>query len=142
MGGRGSSTGTGVNGNAYGSEYKSLLTSGNIKYVVAVEGNPKAPMETMTTNRVYVTLNKEGEPKYISYYDKSNKRKKQIDLDRPHQGVSPHTHHGYNHSENDTNKGFAQLTTKEKAMVERVNRVWREKKSHVWTRWKNRQTSN
>lgn len=36
-----------------------------------------------------------GNPKYISYYDKENKRKKQIDLDKPHMGVSPHTHHGY-----------------------------------------------
>lgn len=142
MGGRGSSTGVGVNGKTYGSEYKSLLTSGNVKYVVALEGNPKAPMETMTQNRVYVTLSKDGEPKYISYYDKDNKRKKQIDLDRPHQGVSPHTHHGYNHRENDSSKGFANLTPKEKAMVERVNKVWKEKKSHVWTRWKNKQNSN
>ena len=137
MGGRGSSSGTADNGKAYGSEYKSLLTSGNIKFVVAREGNPKAPLETMTNNRIYVTLNKEGNPKYISYYDKDNKRRKQIDLDRPHQGVSPHTHHGYNHTENDGPKGYAKLTTKEKAMVDRVNKTWRDKKDAIWTRWQN-----
>ena len=95
-------------------------------------------METMTNNRIYVTLSPQGEPKCISYYDNANKRKKQIDLDKPHRDVLPHMHHGYNHSEKDSKKGFANLTKKEKEMVNRVNKVWREKKDVVWTRWKNR----
>lgn len=136
MGGRGSSTGVSVKGKVYGTEYKSLLTSGNIKYVVNVGQNTTAPMETMTANRVYVTLSQQGEPKFISYYDKENKRRKQIDLDKPHQGVSPHTHHGYEHNENDSSKGYANLTTKERQMVERVTNTWKEKKDHVWPRWK------
>lgn len=136
MGGRGSSTGVSVKGKVYGTEYKSLLTSGNIKYVVNVGQNTTAPMETMTANRVYVTLSQQGEPKFISYYDKENKRKKQIDLDKPHQGVSPHTHHGYEHNENDSSKGYANLTTKERQMVERITNTWKEKKDHVWPRWK------
>ena len=94
MGGRGSSSGKSNNGKVYGTEYKSLLTSGNIKFVVRLDNSASAPMETMTKNRVYVTLTPQGEPKYISYYDKDNKRRKQIDLDKPHQGVLPHTHHG------------------------------------------------
>lgn len=136
MGGRGSSTGVSVKGKVYGTEYKSLLTSGNIKYVVNVGQNTTAPMETMTANRVYVTLSQQGEPKFISYYDKENKRRKQIDLDKPHQGVSPHTHHGYEHNENDSSKGYANLTTKERQMVERITNTWKEKKDHVWPRWK------
>lgn len=79
-----------------------------------------------------------NEPKCISYYDKTNKRKKQIDLDKPHGDVLPHAHHGYNHSEKDSKKGVANLTKKEKEMVNRVNKVWKEKKDVVWTRWKNR----
>lgn len=138
MGGRGSSTGVSANGKVYGTEYRSLLTSGNIKYVVRLDNSASAPMETMTKNRVYVTLSPQGEPKAISYYDKDNKRKKQIDLDKPHQGVLPHTHHGYNHRENDGPKGYGNLTNKERAMVERVQKTWREKKDDVWTRWKNR----
>lgn len=136
MGGRGSSTGVSVKGKVYGTEYKSLLTSGNVKYVINVDRNTTAPMETMTKNRVYVTLSQEGDPKYISYYDKDNKRKKQIDLDKPHHGVSPHTHHGYEHNENDTAKGYANLTTKEQKMVERITETWKEKKDVAWTRWK------
>ncbi len=136
MGGRGSSTGISTKGKAYGTEYKSILTSGNIKFVVRLENSAAAPMETMTNNRVYVTLSSRGEPKCISYYDKENRRKKQIDLDKAHHGVLPHTHHGYEHHENDGPKGYGKLTTKEKAMVERVLKVWKEKKDVVWTRWK------
>ena len=43
----------------------------------------------MTKGRVYVTLDSEGKPKFISCYDNSNKRIKQIDLDRPHKGAKP-----------------------------------------------------
>ena len=142
MGGRGSSTGVSVKGKVYGSEYKSLLTAGNIKFVVPTSNNTTAPMETMTSNRVYVTLDKDGNPKYISYYDRENKRRKQIDLDNPHRGVSPHTHHGYYHNEADTSKGFSHPTTQENAMVARVVSTWKEKKEDVWSRWIQRQKSN
>ncbi len=138
MGGRGSSTGVSVKNRPYGTEYKSLLTAGNIKFVVPLNSNTTAPMETMTLRRVYVTLDGEGKPKYITYYDKDNKRCKQIDLDKPHRGVSPHVHHGYNHNENDADKGFANLTEKEKAMVIRVTSTWEKKKDDVWNRWKKR----
>lgn len=133
MGGRGSSSGISVKGRAYGTEYKSLHTAGNIKFLVYKFGNPTAPMETMTKGRVYVTLGKDGAPKYISYYDTENKRTKQIDLDKPHHGVLPHTHHGYMHKENDTPKGFAHLTDKERAMVNRVEEIWRRT---VYDKWK------
>lgn len=136
MGGRGASSGRSVNGKQYGTEFKSLLTDGNIKFVVKLEGNVTAPRETMTKNRVYVTIDSLGKPKYVSYYDKENKRKKQIDMDKPHMGVLPHTHHGYNHRENDTAKGFAYPTDKEKKMVERINSVWKEKGYERWKRWK------
>lgn len=138
MGGRGSSTGVSVNGKKYGTEYKSLLTYGNIKFVVPLELNTTAPMETMTKNRVYVTLDGEGNPKFISYYDKDNKRRKQIDLDVPHNGMLPHTHHGYFHNENDSKKGAANVTTKENQLINLINQVWKEKKTSAWSRWKNR----
>ena len=40
MGGRGASTGISVSGKTYG---KSMLTSGNIKFVVKLDGNVTAP---------------------------------------------------------------------------------------------------
>ena len=124
MGGRGASSGVSVKGKPYGSEYKSVLKNGNIKFVKANEGSATAPLETMTRGRVYVTVNSDDKLKFITYYDDQNKRVKQIDLDKPHDGVLPHTHHGYEHSENDSAKKFAYLTPEEKKMVARVMRIW------------------
>lgn len=68
-----------------------------------------APLETMTKNRVYVTVaNKKNEPKYITYFDKENKRFKQIDLSgnihvtAKRKIAPPHTHLGYEHDEKGT----------------------------------------
>lgn len=124
MGGRGASSGVSAKGKPYGSEYHAVLKDGNIKFVKANNGSATAPLETMTRGRVYVTVNAADELKFISYYDNQNKRIKTIDLTKPHKGVLPHTHHGYEHFENDSAKGFANLTTEEKKMVERVKRMW------------------
>jgi len=126
MGGRGASSGVSVSGKVYGSEYTTLLQDGNIKFVKRTNGSTTAPMETMTKGRVYVTLDYKDEPKFITYYDTANKRVKQIDLDpdRPHRGLTPHTHHGYNHNENDGPRGASNPTAEEKKMIERVNKIW------------------
>lgn len=124
MGGRGASSGMSVSGKPYGSEFRSVLQDGNIKFVKPKRGSATAPLETMTRGRVYVTVNAADELKFISYYDNQNKRTKTIDLTKPHKGVLPHTHHGYEHFENDSKKGFANLTTEEKAMVARVRKLW------------------
>ena len=80
MGSRGASSGRANNGKAYGTEYRTVLKAGNIKFVIKNEGSSTAPMETMTRGRVYVTVNDKQEISSISYYDKDNKRVKQIDL--------------------------------------------------------------
>lgn len=125
MGGRGARSGVGENKAPYGTEYKTVLKSGNIKFVVVTKGSNSAPMETMTKGRVYVTVDKnKNKLKCISYYDNNNMRVKQIDLDKPHNSLLPHTHHGYEHNENDNGKGATKLTPKEKEMVDRVNKMW------------------
>lgn len=126
MGSRGASSGVADNGKPYGTEYRTVLKSGNIKFVKPTAGNTTAPMETMTKGRVYVTLDYKDEPKFITYYDTTNKRVKQIDLDpdRPHKGMTPHTHHGYNHNENDGPKGASNPTAEEMKMVERIKKIW------------------
>lgn len=129
MGGRGASNGISVSGKPYGSEFRAILKAGNIKFVKANNGSATAPLETMTRGRVYVTVNAADELKFISYYDNQNKRTKTIDLTKPHKGVLPHTHHGYEHFENDSKKGFANLTTEEKAMVARVRKLWYNRRS-------------
>lgn len=125
MGGRGASSGVSNKGKKYGTEYKTLLKKSNIIFVKYNDSkSSKTPMETMTKGRVYVTVNNEGKLSSITYYDNSGKRKKQIDLLQAHKGIIPHTHHGYIHSENDSRKGASNLTTKEKNMVDRIQKLW------------------
>lgn len=123
MGGRGSSSGMSDKENPYGSQYHTVLKSGNIKFVEANDRHSESLFETQTKGRVYVTVGGNDLLK-ITYYDQQNKRAKQIDLNHVHKGMKPHIHHGYNHNENDNAKGASNLTTKEKKMVERVKQIW------------------
>lgn len=124
FGGRGSSSGISTSGKEYGTEYTTLYQSGNIKFVRYNDGAATSPMETMTKSRVYVTISGRNELKSITYYDKYNKRYKQVDVGHPHRvnnvPTSPHTHEGYIHDE----KGTRNLTAKEMKMVERIQKTW------------------
>lgn len=65
----------------YGSEYKTVLQDGNIKFVkYRLADNAKAPLETQTKKRIYVTVNSRNVIKFISFYDKENKRIKRLIL--------------------------------------------------------------
>lgn len=123
LGGRGASSGISGKGNDYGTQYSTVLKSGNIKFVTKNARQSETLMETMTKNRVYVTVGG-NDLLQIIYFDKDNKRRKVIDLSHTHNGDNPHTHHGYEHNENDGPKGATRLTDKEKKMVERVKRLW------------------
>lgn len=123
MGGRGASSGISDKGKKYGSQYKTLLRDGNIKFVTKTDRTSETLMETMTPGRVYVTVGG-NDLLSIMYFDSENKRVKSIDLDHEHKKMKPHTHHGYRHFENDGPKGAANLTTEEKKMVERVRGLW------------------
>lgn len=129
MGGRGASSGTSRAGNPYGSQYHALLTAGNVKFVEKNSRSSETLMETMTGGRVYAHV--EGDELVsIVYFDNEGKRAKQIDLGHPHRPSFPseHTHHGYFHNENDSPKGASRLTTKERTMVERVRKIWKNRR--------------
>ena len=123
MGGRGASSGISDKEKKYGTQYHTILQHGNIKFVSKNERTSETLMETMTPGRVYVTVGGETLLE-IMYFDKNNKRVKSIGLDHPHKGMQPHTHHGYKHNENDSEKGASNLTPDEKKMVERVREIW------------------
>lgn len=123
MGGRGASSGTSAKGKKYGTQYKTLLKSGNIVFVSKNVRTSETLMETMTKGRVYVHA--EGNDlKSIVYFDKSNKRAKQIDLDHSHRGAVPHAHRGYEHNEGNPVKKYSNLSPNEKKMVDRVTGIW------------------
>ena len=123
MGGRGASSGVSDAGKAYGSEYTTLLKSGNIKFVKKNKRESETILETMTPGRVYVAVGGNDLLKVV-YFDTENKRSKTIDLSHPHNGMQPHVHHGYLHNENDGKKGAAKLTEKERRMVEKIKKIW------------------
>ena len=129
MGGRGASSGISDKGHIYGTDYKTILESGNIKFVMKTSNNSETIMETMTRGRVYVNINNKNEITSIVYFDINNKRNKQIDLTHKHKGDIPHTHHGYVHNEYDGKKGASKLTPEEKKMVDRVTKIWYNYKS-------------
>ena len=114
-------------GKPYGTEYETLYQSGNIKYVRYKDGSTTAPMETMTKNRIYATIDRKGNVKHISFHGKENKRRKQIDLDHYHtvngKKEKPHSHYGYLHDENGTRKPDAS----DRAIIDKVNRIWQNK---------------
>lgn len=122
MGSRGAASGTGKH--PYGSEYKTVLQDGNIKFVkYQLADNAKAPLETQTKGRVYVTVNNDNELSFISYYDREGKRSKTIDLLHAHDGKSPHSHTGYEH-----NGKAEDLTDDEKKLLARVRKAWYDNK--------------
>lgn len=127
MGGRGASSGKSAAGAPYGSEYRTVYQSGNIKFVRQnAAKNAKDPLETKSKGRVYVTINDQNEINAINYYDKTGKRFKSINLLHDHPGVKgKHTHLGYYHKENGTRK----LTSEEEKLVENVTRIWYHRKN-------------
>lgn len=128
MGGRGAASGISDKGRKYGTEYHSVLVKDNIKFVKYNFGNTTSPYESQGgKKRIYVTINNEDAPKYITTYDGNGKRTKQIDLTgRAHyvngkKIETPHAHVGYEHQGSTTRE----LTRKEKNLVEYVKKIWK-----------------
>lgn len=122
MGGRGASSGMSEKGKPYGSEFRTLLKAGNVKFVKQNAAlNAKDPLETMTKGRIYATINDEGKINAISYYGADGKRVKTINLLHSHEQFKRvHTHIGYYHDEG----GTRALTADEKKLVAFVKKAW------------------
>ena len=148
MGGRGAASGhkyqRGGREYNYGDEYGSVHTFGNIKFVYNKQNvSVTAPTETMTENRIYVTLGRDidkktaiitlKEPKYITFFQGGKKRTLQYDIDGHWHGSNEklskkagrrqnsHSHMGYNHDK----KSGKILNFEERKIVAEVMREWR-----------------
>ena len=129
MGGRGASSGISDSGKRYGTEYKTLAQFGNVKVVQANNGGTKAPMETMTPGRIYATVDKFNDIKYITFHDTEGERMKQIDVKgRKHDGAIPYTHSGYEHDEYGTYPG---LSANDRKIVDKVLKSWETKRKKL-----------
>lgn len=128
MGGRGAGSGVSKKGRKYGSDYKTLLKHGNIKFVKKTSTDSEELLETMTRGRVYVTVRDDDTLKSIIYMDNDNKRVKSIHLDHSHAHLKPHVAHGYFDNEEDKKNRVKNRATRlnpdEKRMVDNVNKLW------------------
>lgn len=129
MGSRGASSGISINGKKYGTEYKTLAQFGEVKVVRINNGlSTTPPMETMHNGRVYATVDRNGDIKHITFYDNYGERWKQIDVKgHKHNGISPHTHIGYEHNEISDRA----LTPQEQKYTETLLSKWEHKRKKL-----------
>lgn len=132
MGGRGASSGLALYRDRtgkfveYGTEYKTVLQDGNVKFVQMRNPNDsvRVPEETRTKGRIYVTVGKRGELKCITRYDEDGRKCIQIDLTHAHTSggvrIQPHSHDTYNHAEG------RPLNKAEERLLKHILNVWRD----------------
>ena len=120
MGGRGAASGMSKDGNKYGTQYRTLLQDGNIKFVSKVNRQAETLMETMTAGRVYVEVGGKDLLRIVSF-DEKNMRNHVIERDK--RTDKWHVHNGYFHTE----KGISQhepLNDDDKELLAKVKRLW------------------
>lgn len=108
--GRGASSGMSIAGRKYGTEYKTLHQSGNVKYIrYNLSMASKNPFETQAKDRIYAVVNFRDEIKSIVFFDSKGMKSKEYDIvGQAHridgELILPHVHLDYNHGENGTRK--------------------------------------
>lgn len=128
LGGRGSASGISDKGRKYGTEYSTLLRSGNIKFIkYDLKKSATSPYETRPNNhRIYVTINNKNEPKYITMYKNDGRRLAQVDISgRAHyqdgkKYETPHIHVGYEHQ----GSYVRGLNFWEKGLLSKIRTIW------------------
>lgn len=129
MGGRGSSSGISDSWKRYGTEYKTLAQFGNVKVVKYDGGNARAPMETMTPGRIYATVDKRNDIKFVTFHDPAMERARQVDIRGvPHDGALPHTHNGYEHDEYGTYPG---VSPKDQKIIDKLMKQWERRRKKL-----------
>lgn len=118
MGGRGAASGK----KPYGSEYRELLQYGNVKYVEYIDSNASTPpLITKQPNRIYATINKNGDINTISIYGDDGRRTATINLLHNHKGIKGvHVHEGYLHDEHGTRRP----TAEEEKLIDKIKKEW------------------
>lgn len=125
MGGRGSSSGMSADKhgnpkNEYGSQYRTVFESGNIKFVTKNTRESETLMETMTAGRVYVETGG-NDLLRIVFFDEGNKRNHVIERDK--RTGKWHAHNGYFHSEKSDSR-HDELNDDDKRMLAKVKKLW------------------
>ena len=125
MGGRGSSSGWSVDKhgnqkNKYGTQYHTILESGNIKFVSKNTRDAETLMETMTAGRVYVETGGDNLLRIV-FFDEENKRNHVIERDK--RTNKWHVHNGYYHFETGKSQ-HEPLNAYDKILLAKVKKLW------------------
>ena len=114
----------------YSGEFSKIAQDGEVMYVKYNGGATTSPMETKTRGRIYATLGKNNDVKYITFYDlETGERIKQIDIyGKPHGTVqTPHVHLGYVHDE----YGTRYPNIKENEKIKSILNYWDRKRKQL-----------
>ena len=95
-----------------------IKATGEIAYIVWYDEHPEHDSFLLDL------AEKEELPHFYKFDDFIFLEEQTISNFLPYRGTLPHTHHGYEYNENDTAKGYANLTTEEKKMIDRVIKIW------------------
>lgn len=120
MGGRGAASGMSKDRNKYGTQYRTVLQDGNIKFVSKVNRQAETLMETMTAGRVYVEVGGKDLLRIVSF-DKENMRNHVIERDK--RTDEWHVHNGYLHAEKGTSQ-HEPLNDGDKELLAKVKKLW------------------
>ena len=120
MGGRGAASGMSRDGNKYGTQYRTVLQDGNIKFVSKVNRQAETLMETMTAGRVYVEVGGKDLLRIVSF-DEKNMRNHVIERDK--RTDEWHVHNGYFHTEKGTSQ-HEPLNDDDKKLLAKVKKLW------------------
>ncbi len=127
MGGRGASSGKSDKGNPYGSQYHSLFSEDNIKFVTKNSRLSETLMETMTPGRVYVETGGDDLLRVV-FFDNSNRRNKVLERDK--RTGEWHVHEGYFHNEYGKDE-HGNLSAADQAMIDKVETLWQNKQRNI-----------
>ena len=123
MGGRGASSGRSNKGNEYGTQYKTLLKRGAVKFVTKTSRQSEPLMETMTKGRIYATIGGDN-VNAITFFD--NKNKRAVTLERNKKNDSWHKHYGYEHAEHGT-ATHESLNAADNEVIAKIKKMWNNK---------------
>ena len=123
MGGRGARVGVSLKKKPYGTQYRTVLEVGRIKFIEKTSRDSEPLMETMTRGRIYVHVGGNDILRIVQF-DEENKRNKTIELDKRIKRW--HAHNGYFHSEGSKNR-HDDINNDDKKLIEKVMKMWENK---------------
>lgn len=108
--------------------YKTLITDGNIRYIMQIDTrvSAKIPAVSNSPDAVYVTLGSDGKIHAITFFNKDREKYLEIDCSHFHEGMKPHVHVIPPGAQNPRSGPTREMTGTEREKYERAVRFYKE----------------